>query len=149
MIIFPNQNATRVETRLMGKFVTELCNGLDTFKVPAFTFECEQKKKKKITISLIYYQFVVLRLQAFWITTLDNGSVVFDRWSLQSYEFFKEVWSSRSVQNAQTGIHLARRQLLESILHAKYTLRHYNWNLFIDTLQSKIIYITGNNCKLV
>lgn len=36
LITFPNRNT--VETRLMGRIITDLCNGLDTFKVHAFTF---------------------------------------------------------------------------------------------------------------
>lgn len=86
-------------------------------------------------------------MQAFWTTVLENGTIVFDRWSLQSHEFISEAWHSRSIQNAHESALIALEQLIETWLQAKCTLQNYNWDFFIDALQSKIIYLTGNSCK--
>lgn len=81
-------------------------------------------------------------------SALENGTIAFDRWSDQMHQLVLETWNSRSIQNLHEGIHLGWEQLLESWLQAKCTLQQYDLNFVVDALQSKIIYLTGNSCKL-
>lgn len=86
--------------------------------------------------------------QVFWTTALENGIVTFDRWSDQTHEFVLEAWNSSSIQNAHESMHIVWEQLIEKWLQTKFTLQQYDLNFVVDALQSKIIYLTGNNCKL-
>lgn len=84
-----------------------------------------------------------------WITALENGTITFDRWSDQTHQFLLEAWNARSIQNVHESVHLAWEQLIIAWLETKDSLQHYDLNFVIDALQSKIIYLTGNSCKLI
>lgn len=72
---------------------------------------------------------------------------MFDRWSDQTTQVLLEAWNSRSLQSTQEGLHLAWEQLIEAWLQTKCTFQRYDLNFFVDALQSKIIYLTGNSRK--
>lgn len=83
-----------------------------------------------------------------WTTALDNGTITFDRWVDQTQQLLLEALNSRSLQNTQECIHLVWGQFLETWIKTKCTFQQYDFNFFVDALQSKIIYLTGNSCKL-
>lgn len=59
-----------------------------------------------------------------------------------------EAWNSNSIQNAHASMHILWEQIIEKWLQTKFTLQQYDLNFVVDALQSKIIYLTGNSCKL-
>jgi len=82
-------------------------------------------------------------------TALENGTIAFDRWSDQMHQLVLETWNSRSIQNIHEGIHLGWEQFIEAWLQTKSSLQQYDFSVVVDALQSKIIYLTGNSCKLI
>jgi len=83
-------------------------------------------------------------------TALENGTITFDRWSDQMHQLVLETWNnSRSLQNIHEGIQLGWEQVIEAWLQTKCSLQRYDLNVLVDALQSKIIYLTGNSCKLI
>lgn len=84
-----------------------------------------------------------------WTTALENGTIAFDRWSDQTHQLVLEAWNSRSIQSAHEGLALAWEQLIDAVLQTKVSLQRYDLNFVVDALQSKIIYLTGNSCKLI
>lgn len=84
-----------------------------------------------------------------WTTALENGTIVFDRWSDQTHQLLFEAWNSTSIRNAHESVQLAWEQLILTWLQTKGSLQQYDFNFFIDALQSKIIYLTGNSCKFI
>lgn len=65
----------------------------------------------------------------------------------QTHQLLLETWNSRSIQNAHESVHLVWEQFIDSWIQTKFSLQQYDLNFVIDAIQSKIIYLTGNNCK--
>lgn len=86
-------------------------------------------------------------LQALWLTILEQKIVAFDRWSDQTQQLILETWNSRTVQNVHESVQLAWEQFIDLCLQFKCSYQEYDLNVFVDALQSKLIYLTGNSCK--
>ncbi|XP_050531057.1 reticulon-4-interacting protein 1, mitochondrial-like [Daktulosphaira vitifoliae] len=84
-------------------------------------------------------------LKLFWSSILENGSITFERWAEHTNQVALEIWNSRTFQNAQLGANLAWDQISETWMQAKSTIQQYDLNFIIDSVQSKIIYLTGYN----
>lgn len=97
-----------------------------------------------------YIEIIILCVSKdLWTTALENGIITFDRWSDQMHLLALETLNSRYVQNIHEGLHLGWEQLIDTWLQTKCTLQQYDLNFVVDALQSKIIYLTGNSCKLI
>jgi len=84
-------------------------------------------------------------LKVLWLTILEQKTVTFDRWSDQTQQLLLETWNSRTVQNAHESVQLAWEQFVDLCLQIKCSYREYDFNVFVDALQSKLIYLTGNS----
>lgn len=90
---------------------------------------------------------VVECLQVLWLTILEQKVAVLERWSDQTHQLMLETWNSRTVQNVHESAQLAWEQFMDLCLQIKCSYQDYDINVFIDSLQSKIFYLTGNSCK--